>query len=1069
MRSITPRTAYLLEHVLRSRTRISLLAIVATGASVLGAAPALAAAPEPLPLMEAGPTTTPAVLTPVIRTAGGVIYRSDEDPYSVVRIQATGGALEKESRFPYAKVTGELLSYYDYAARAFTWRTIGDSTLQTVAVPDDLTYLSSTPHGYVARRLVPSGGMPPSPDPTDLVAVDVLDGGTQTVMGTVDGTGPGTFVEPGPLGAVVQSWSGMTSSQVYLPYDGSGATDPLVVPSGGSCRIADTALWCSNSSATPPTLTRVPLDGSEPESLTGAPVEWVVPTDDGVAFFVRTAEGNALMTWDGSSPTAEPLLEPSWGADAAGPSADGSGTLLVSRTGALGTAGIWSVPLSGASPAPLVTAPAKPRKARAVAIAPGRVAWTDNSSPDDSLWVRDISSGSGGTSAAPEQLVARNATAVALSLSGDRISYSDNTFPSPGRLRDGDTTQQLNADAGRTTLSGDRILLEGSSSEDAPVTWALRNLRTGEVAALPDARDYDLWGERLVRLGRDGAVWLSDLRTGADPVQLREATPGEDMFGDVVIAGDVVSWDFTWRAGGIGGSYQSDRKILDVTQLDEPATDVTSLGLDTVEDLSTGYAVGLDCVMNDCYPTAVSLADGGIQQFDSPTHAMAVDGNLLAFVSEGGLPSVLTLPEYADAPRLLAAPTTVTKLTGGSTWTARVVTSRVLTDCEVEIRNAAGTVVRTLPCLAPYGAATVAWDGKDGMGGALPTGSYTWQLAGATGDDELVDYDGGTAALSGTIAVGAGDTTAPVLAKRSHASGATAVPVGGSVSVTFSEPVQGVSGSTFVLKDKAGKIVPATIGYNAVTRAATLDPTAALAADARYTVALTSGVRDTAGNALVPVSWTFTTGPAPTLTTARPATNATSVAVTGKVTATFSEPVTGVSGTTFVLKDRNGKALRATVGYNATTRVATLDPVSTLAANSRYTATLTTGIRDRAGNPMVTRSWAFTTGAAPAVTARTPAVNATGVARNANVTATFSEPVTGISTRTAVLRSSSGATVTAKVTYNATRRTVTIDPHATLAARTKYGVTLTGGGTAIRDAVGDPLSTTRWSFTTGTR
>ena len=48
-----------------------------------------------------------------------------------------------------------------------------------------------------------------------------------------------------------------------------------------------------------------------------------------------------------------------------------------------------------------------------------------------------------------------------------------------------------------------------------------------------------------------------------------------------------------------------------------------------------------------------------------------------------------------------------------------------------------------------------------------------------------------------------------------------------------------------------------------------------------------------------------------------------------------------------------------------------------------------------------------------------------------------------------------------------TCRTMTINPNTTLAARTVYTATLTGGTTAIRDLAGNPLTTTRWSFTTG--
>jgi hypothetical protein len=50
------------------------------------------------------------------------------------------------------------------------------------------------------------------------------------------------------------------------------------------------------------------------------------------------------------------------------------------------------------------------------------------------------------------------------------------------------------------------------------------------------------------------------------------------------------------------------------------------------------------------------------------------------------------------------------------------------------------------------------------------------------------------------------------------------------------------------------------------------------------------------------------------------------------------------------------------VGYNATTRVATLNPNVTLAANTRYTATISSSIKDAGGNPLSGLSWSFTTG-----------------------------------------------------------------------------------------------------------
>jgi hypothetical protein len=50
------------------------------------------------------------------------------------------------------------------------------------------------------------------------------------------------------------------------------------------------------------------------------------------------------------------------------------------------------------------------------------------------------------------------------------------------------------------------------------------------------------------------------------------------------------------------------------------------------------------------------------------------------------------------------------------------------------------------------------------------------------------------------------------------------------------------------------------------------------------------------------------------------------------------------------------------VSYNTLTRVVTLDPSATLAANTRFTAGLTTGIADAGGNPIPATTWSFTTG-----------------------------------------------------------------------------------------------------------
>ena len=220
-----------------------------------------------------------------------------------------------------------------------------------------------------------------------------------------------------------------------------------------------------------------------------------------------------------------------------------------------------------------------------------------------------------------------------------------------------------------------------------------------------------------------------------------------------------------------------------------------------------------------------------------------------------------------------------------------------------------------------------------------------------------------TVALTGTAVTA--DTTAPTVTTKTPANGATGVAIGTAatrtlVQATFSEAVTGVTGTTFALKQGTNP-VPAAVTYDASTHVVTLKPDGALLKDKTYTVTLTAGIKDAAGNALAPITWSFITGPSPTITARTPGAGAVAVSRTRNVTATLSENVTGVSRTTFTLK-KGTTAIGATITYNATSRVATLNPTGTLAASTTYTVRMTSGIKDTAGNPLTATSWTFKTG-----------------------------------------------------------------------------------------------------------
>lgn len=95
----------------------------------------------------------------------------------------------------------------------------------------------------------------------------------------------------------------------------------------------------------------------------------------------------------------------------------------------------------------------------------------------------------------------------------------------------------------------------------------------------------------------------------------------------------------------------------------------------------------------------------------------------------------------------------------------------------------------------------------------------------------------------------------------------------------------------------------------------------------------------------------------PTIVSTSPANNATGVAVDTSITATFSENMDSstINTSTFYIVGISG-----TVSYSGNT--ATFKPLTNLNYNTTYTAVITTGVKDVAGNAMTSDYiWSFTT------------------------------------------------------------------------------------------------------------
>jgi hypothetical protein len=282
----------------------------------------------------------------------------------------------------------------------------------------------------------------------------------------------------------------------------------------------------------------------------------------------------------------------------------------------------------------------------------------------------------------------------------------------------------------------------------------------------------------------------------------------------------------------------------------------------------------------------------------------------------------------------------------------------------------------------------------------------------------------------------------------------------------------------------------------------TIDPSVTLAATEAYYVQIdATAIKDNAGtpNFYAGISdtstWNFTVASSdttsPTIALLSPLDEATEVALTANLVATFSESIQKGTGNILIKKISDNSTVEtidvttalATVSGNTLT----IDPTASLDGATAYFVEIdATAIKDLADTPNFftgisgNSTWNFTSltpdTTAPAITAVAPADNIIGMSPTANLTVTYNETVqkgTGFIT---IKKTSDNSTVeaidvtTAAVTVANTL--VTINPSVNLDASTEYYVLI--DTTAIRDVATAPnnnagiTSTTAWSFKTFT-
>jgi hypothetical protein len=193
------------------------------------------------------------------------------------------------------------------------------------------------------------------------------------------------------------------------------------------------------------------------------------------------------------------------------------------------------------------------------------------------------------------------------------------------------------------------------------------------------------------------------------------------------------------------------------------------------------------------------------------------------------------------------------------------------------------------------------------------------------------------------------------------------------------------------------------------------------------------------------------------------------------VSATFSKvmnPAT-IKTSTFTLTGPGGANVAGAVTYDVTSNTATFTPTAALAASTKFTATITTGVADTFGNILAANFvWAFTTSTScaalpPTVTFVTPPDGTVEVCPNtALVSATFSKAMdpTTITTSTFTLTGPGVSSVTGAVTYIAASNIATFTPSASLVLNTQFTATINTGAV---DTFGHALQANKvWMFTT---
>jgi hypothetical protein len=253
----------------------------------------------------------------------------------------------------------------------------------------------------------------------------------------------------------------------------------------------------------------------------------------------------------------------------------------------------------------------------------------------------------------------------------------------------------------------------------------------------------------------------------------------------------------------------------------------------------------------------------------------------------------------------------------------------------------------------------------------------------------------------------------------------------------------------------------------------TFTPTAAYTAGTTYTVAWSNTVTDTAGNALTPGSFTFTTGSGADTTTNNASANfnnQTGVGTNFVPSLTYAKPINPIdinTSTLLLYNSDSGKYVAGTVTVAPNGLSAIFTPTIPLLPDTYYRLYQAGGNYDADGITLNGLNSYFTTGSGadltpPSVSTVSPANAATSVPLNAQILVRFSSAINPSNVNVITVTPSGGSAIAGTATLASDLVTLTFVPATALQPSTAYTVEVSG----YTDLVGNTGAPFTSNFTT---